>query len=325
MSRAEVIGRYPEMVSAHYRKLIAESPAAAHLGRAVFASELELVGGDLDPCAEKSYEVFPGVQHKYQDTALMTITSRCASYCRYCFRKRLWLRGAEHVFDAVAAIEYVSEHQEIVDVVLSGGDPLMVTRTLLHGLIRKLSRVPHVRTIRIGTRAPIYNPRLITSRLLDTLRLARHRVGVYMPVHYSHPAELSPSLDSIRRLQRAGVAVLAQIPVLQGVNDSPGILSELLQGLTAAGIAPYYLFQCRPTAGNAHFSLTLGELWSVFSRETSRLSGIGRRARLVVSHATGKMELVGADGDDVLLRRHRQPRGCSEQGLMRAPKSAKWP
>ena len=322
----KVVERYPEKISPAYRRLINWTAPADPLARAVVASDVELEGTDLDPSAEHSYEVAPGVQHKYQDTVLLTVTARCASFCRYCFRKRLWASGAEHRFDAETAVSYVAEHPEIVDVVLSGGDPLLAPRRMLVKLLDEFSNISHVRTLRIGTRSPVYAPRLASNRrLLATLRRVGRRVGVYVVIHYCHPRELSPSLEAVRRLQRAGATVLAQIPVLRGINDAPGVLAELLLGVTAAGVAPYYLFQCRPTAGNAHFALTLGEAWTVFDRETAGLSGISRRARLVASHASGKLEVVGLDGDDVLMRRHRRPRGSTETTLRRVKSDAYWP
>jgi lysine 2,3-aminomutase len=273
------------------------------------ASELE-DWGLLDASDEESYTVVPGLEHKYRDTALMLVNDVCGGYCRFCFRKRLFMDDNDEVVrDISGGIEYVKAHPEVSNVLLTGGDPLILSTKKLAVIFRELFTIPHVRIIRIGTKMTAFNP----YRVLDDPDLAeciqRFSTGdrrIYIMAHYNHPRELTePSREALGVLQRAGAITVNQTPILRGVNDDPDTLRELFTTLSEIGVPPYYLFQCRPTEGNRIYSVPLEESAAIFDQARQRCSGLGKRARLVMSHRSGKIEIVGVHDGKTYFRYHQ--------------------
>ena len=277
--------------------------------------------GLLDPSNERAVTVAQGVQHKYPDTALLLVAQTCASCCRFCFRKRLFMpTGDQIALDTSEGIDYIARTPRITNVLLTGGDPLMLSTRRLVDLVGRLRAVPHVEIIRIGTKMPAYNPWRILDDdpLLDGLaRFSTPRKRIYMMVHFDHPRELTaPAIKGLDLMLRAGLVLCNQCPLIRGVNDDPAVLAELFRALSFAGAPPYYLFQGRPAAGNRPYIVPLVEGYFINERAKRDLSGLAKRARFCMSHASGKIEIIGVDDSRIYLRYHRAKERADEGRLM---------
>lgn len=269
--------------------------------------------GPLDASGEHMFTPVPGLEHKYRDTALLLVNDVCGAFCRYCFRKRLFMNSNDEVVrDVRDGIAYIQEHPEINNVLLTGGDPLIMSTSKLEPILRQLRSIEHVRIVRIGTKMPAFNPfRVIDDpSLLDMLRAhSSAQKRVYIMAHFNHPRELTAEAKkALALLLSAGAIVVNQSPVIRGVNDNVRALANLFEELSFIGVPPYYIFQCRPTAGNAGYSVPLEEAYSIFSDAQCRVSGLAKRARFVMSHHTGKIEVVGMTTEQVVFRYHRAAR-----------------
>ncbi len=211
--------------------------------------------------------------------------------------------------DVSGGIRYIAEHPEVTNVLLTGGDPLLLSTRRLRETIEGLRAIPHVEIIRIGTKIPAFNPWRILgdSELLEVLsRNSTPRRRIYVMAHFDHPRELTrPAIDAIDALLRAGVVCVNQCPLVKGVNDHPGVLSDLFRLLSWIGCPPYYVFQGRPTAGNQPYAVPIVRGWDTFQEALRIGSGLALRARFVMSHATGKVEITGVDRRHIYLRYHR--------------------
>jgi KamA family protein len=266
--------------------------------------------GELDACNEAAVTVSHGVQHKYADTVLLLCNEVCGGYCRYCFRKRLFMDDNGEVNKAVYdGLDYIAEHPEITNVLLTGGDPLLMSTRRLSEIIGRLREIPHVQIVRIGSKMPAFNP----WRILDDPELlamfSRHSTAdkrIYVMAHFDHPRELTePAIQALDQLIRAGVILTNQCPLIHGINDDPKVLGELFRKLSWIGCPPYYLFQGRPTAGNAPYRVPIVQGWAVFQEAKHMGSGLARRARYVMSHESGKIEIMAVDENYIYLRNHR--------------------
>lgn len=266
--------------------------------------------GTLDASDEAANTKMLGLQHKYRDTALLLVTDQCAGFCRYCFRKRLFLPGTREASRQVeAGLEYIRQHPEITDVLLTGGDPLTLPTPRLAEIVNAIRAIPHIHTVRIGTKMVAYNPyRILEDQ--DLHRLLRSRTSdagrIYFMCHFDHPRELTPdAVRAVALLRELGALCINQCPVIAGINDDADVLAELFQACTDAGCPQYYVFQCRPTAGNGPFEVPLVRGFSLVAQARARLSGLARRARYCMSHTTGKVEVVGIDDGRIYARYHR--------------------
>ena len=266
--------------------------------------------GQLDASNEAAVTVARGVQHKYPHTVLLLCNETCGSYCRYCFRKRLFIRQNHEVNNDVSrGIAYIRRHPAVNNVLLTGGDPLLMSTRRLRGIIEELRAIPHVRIIRIGSKLPAFEPFRITDdpELLALLRQhSTPRKRIYMMAHFDHPRELTDdAVEAIDALIRSGVICVNQCPLIKGINDDPDTLAELYSELSYIGCPPYYLFQGRPTAGNAPYAVPIVRGYEIFREAMRRGSGLARRPRFVMSHELGKVEIVGLDRRRIFLRFHR--------------------
>ncbi|MBL3582244.1 KamA family radical SAM protein [Oleidesulfovibrio alaskensis] len=282
--------------------------------------------GELDPSDEARYTAVPGMQHKYRDTAILLAGKACGGLCRFCFRKRIFMEGGTPpVPDTGKALAYIRAHKKITNVLISGGDPLLLPLAELEHILKGLDTVDHLQFIRIGSRMPVFDPGLIAgnTRLLELLsRYSRPGRKLYMQTHFNHPRELSPlALEAVDALQRAGIIMTNQTPLLRGVNDCPETLSELFAKLAGAGVPPYYLFVCRPTKGNRHFTVPIEEGYDILQKAQKTLSGPAKRVRYAMSHATGKIEVVSVTHDQVVFRRHRTPNPAHSGSLLSFPRN----
>lgn len=265
--------------------------------------------GSPDPSHEARYTVAPGLEHKYGPTALLLASRVCAAYCRFCFRKRIFVNeNAEVPFDLTAAVDYIRAHPEITNVLLSGGDPLLLSTPTLESILAALRGIDHVRIIRVGTKVPAFNP----FRLLDDPKfveiLRRYNTPekrIYAVVHFDHPRELTePAVRAMHTLIQSGLRAVNQTPVIRGVNDNPDVLAALFKQLSFIGVPPYYVFQCRPTSGNRTYAVPIEEAYHIFELARTQCSGLAMRARFVMSHASGKIEIVGLTSKFVYMKYH---------------------
>jgi lysine 2,3-aminomutase len=269
--------------------------------------------GSLDASQESTYMVVPGMEHKYDQTALLLVSDLCAGYCRYCFRKRLFMHLKDEVVrDISADLAYISRHPEITNVLLSGGDPLFLATPRLEHLVRQVREIEHVQIVRIGTKVPAYNPyRIIDDPSLPAMirRYSTPEKRIYVITQFNHPRELTPvAIEGLHLLQQAGAVLANQTPLLRGINDDPATLAELFRKLSYVGDSPYYLFQCRPTLGNRHFAVPVEEGYLIFEKAKTLCSGLAKRSTFAMSHATGKIAVVGLNEEQIYFKYHQAAR-----------------
>jgi lysine 2,3-aminomutase len=209
--------------------------------------------GDLaDPCGEDHDMPVPGLVHRYPDRVLFLVTDRCASYCRYCTRSRVvsGVGEQELELDFDRAIDYLQKHTEVRDVLLSGGDALLLSDARLKSLLGRLRAIEHIEFLRIGSRVPIFLPQRITPELCAMLKEFH---PLWMSVHVNHPKELTAEVrDALGRLADAGIPLGNQSVLLKGVNDDPAVMKVLVQKLLRCRVRPYYLYQCDLIQGSSH-------------------------------------------------------------------------
>ncbi len=210
----------------------------------------------IDPLCEEEHMVVPGLVHRYPDRVLLLCTDRCAAYCRYCTRSRFVAGGAgkkmkESRFDLDAICAYLREHTEVRDVVLSGGDPLMLSDEKLDDILTALRAIPHIEMLRLGTRIPVMLPQRVTPELCRMLQ--RHN-PLYISLHCNHARELSPeAVHALGLLADHGLPLGSQTVLLRGINDDVETQRELYHALLRARVRPYYLYQCDLVRGSRHF------------------------------------------------------------------------
>ncbi|HLP08040.1 MAG TPA: KamA family radical SAM protein [Opitutaceae bacterium] len=207
----------------------------------------------LDPVGEEHTMPVPGLVHRYPDRVLFLITDRCASYCRYCTRSRLVSNAQDYNFhpEYERGLRYIEEHPEVRDVLLSGGDPLLLSDRKLDHILGRLRAIKHVEFIRIGSRIPVFLPQRITPELCEVLK--KHG-PIWMSIHVNHPKECTADLRAAcERLSYAGVPLGNQSVLLRGVNDDAEVMKALVHRLLRMRVRPYYLYQCDLITGSAHF------------------------------------------------------------------------
>ncbi len=205
-----------------------------------------------DPCGEDSHSPVPGLVHRYPDRVLFLVTDRCAAYCRYCTRSRLVSNASGYDFhpEFDKQIAYIAAHPEIRDVLLSGGDPLLLSDEKLENLLRRLRAIPHVEFLRIGTRIPVFLPQRITPELCAMLKQFH---PLFISIHSNHPRELTTEVrDALGRLADAGIPLGNQTVLLRHVNDDASVMKAQMQKLLMCRVRPYYIYQCDLIAGSAH-------------------------------------------------------------------------
>ncbi len=249
-------GGLPLAVTPYYLGLLAPTDPTQPLRRTMVPTVFERLrspGEAADPLAEEHDSPVPGIVHRYPDRALFLVTDYCSAYCRYCTRSRLVGRrkGQLSRQQLQQGLDYIARTPALRDVIISGGDPLTMDDAALEWLLRALRRIPHVEVVRIGTKAPAVLPQRITRSLL---RMLRKYHPLWMSLHCTHPDELTPAMaEACTRLADAGIPLGSQTVLLKGVNDSPETLGRLYRGLMRIRVRPYYLYQCDPILGSAHF------------------------------------------------------------------------
>ena len=307
----KVAKRYAFRGNDYYLSLIDWNDPDDPIRRIVVPSIEELEEwGRLDPSDEQSYTIMPGVEHKYRSTVLLLVSNVCEGICRYCFRKRVFISPqSECLRDVPAAVKYIAEHEEVTNVLLTGGDPLVLPTAQLADIVRQVREIEHVQIIRIGTRMPAFNPYRITEdpALKEMIReYSSAEKRMYVITHFVHPRELTDvAIKAVGELQEAGAITANQTPLIRGVNDDPEVLADLLAKLSFIGDVPYYIFQCRPAMGNKAYTVPIEEGYEIVEQAKSRVSGLAKRVRYAMSHATGKMEIIGKIAGHMYFRYHR--------------------
>jgi lysine 2,3-aminomutase len=208
----------------------------------------------VDPCGEDSHMPVPGLVHRYPDRVLFLVNETCSVYCRYCTRSRLVGSGKHHVeFEAV--YDYLRNHPEVRDVLISGGDPLVMSNEKLEGIISNLRAIPSIEIVRLGTKMPVVLPQRITENLVNMLKKYH---PFFMSIHFLHPDEITPDVErACNMLADAGIPTFSQTVLLKGVNDNPAVMKRLMQKLLTLRVRPYYIYQCDPVQGTSHFRTSI--------------------------------------------------------------------
>ncbi len=306
-----VVDQYYFYASDYYLSLINWDDPDDPIRRVIIPDLDELQEwGALDASDEEKYTVMPGLQHKYASTALLLVSSSCGGICRYCFRKRIFLRDKMEVIqDIPAAMAYIRKHREITNVLLTGGDALKLPTARLGEFISHLREIDHVNVIRLGTKMLSYDVHRVLNdpELPEMIRsYSTDEKKIYFMCHFSHPRELTKlAIKAINILMDARAILLNQTPLVRGVNDNPRVLAQLLNKLSFVGVRPYYVFQCRPVVGNRPYSVPVEEAYEIIERAKSMVSGLGKAIRYAMSHSTGKIEIAGKTDSHVYFKYHR--------------------
>ncbi len=320
--RHVVTGHFAFRVNDYYLSLIDWDNPDDPIRKIVIPDMDEMTAwGSLDASDEASNYVVPGCQHKYATTALILVNEVCGGYCRFCFRKRLFTQDSDEVSkDISQAIEYTKSKPYISNVLLTGGDPLLLSSTRLESILKSLREIRHVQIIRIGTKLPAFDPfRIIDDPELASIisRYSTRQKKIYFMMHFNHPAEITEEAAlAVDILMRSGAVLANQTPILRGINHDPETLAELMKKLSYVGIPPYYFFQCRPTAGNKVYAVPISETYTNLERAKSMVSGLAKRPKLVMSHATGKIEIIGLTGEHIYMRYHRARELADESRML---------
>ncbi|RWL92184.1 MAG: hypothetical protein EOR68_27060 [Mesorhizobium sp.] len=307
--QANSITRYH--VTKSYREHITNSGYYDQLKYIVEPSFAEFESpGNLDTSGEHDNTVAPGLQHKYAQTGLLLVTDRCASYCRYCFRKRIVGKDSNEIATDFAQIaHYIGGHPEMSNVLLSGGDPFVLSTAKLDNILDQLLPIPHLESIRFGTKAVAYAPKRFEDPALPALFQRIHEAGkvAVIVTHFDHIGEISVDAErNIRSLRAQGVQFLNQSVLLAKVNDDPEILAATFAKCHQIGVRPYYLFQGRPVKGASHFQVPLRRGLEIAHGINQRLSGIQKTFKYIMSHSTGKIEIIDLGADRRVYMRYHQ-------------------
>jgi len=317
----------PFAVTPYYLSLLDPNDATQPLRRSIIPTKAELQrspGEADDPLGEEGQSVIPGLVHRYPDRALLLVHDFCSTYCRYCTRSRVV--GAGRIKPSLSrlarAVEYIRQTPAIRDVLVSGGDPLTLGDDKLEWLLASLRAIPHVEVIRIGTKVPVVMPQRITQRLVGMLR--RYH-PLWMSIHFTHPDELTPETEAAtRRLADAGIPLGSQTVLLKGINDDVDVMKRLMRGLMRFRVRPYYIYQCDPIPGSAHFRTHVSKGLEIIKGLRGHTSGYAVPTFVIdAPGGGGKIPLMpkyeqGHDANgDLLLRNYqdrefRYPDGCCD-------------
>ncbi len=295
-----VEAKYPLRITPYYLGLIKQ------VGDPIWKQSVpdlhELADDGLaDPLAEEEFSPVPAIIHRYPDRVIFYVSGSCASYCRFCTRKRKvgCPDMALSFRELREGIEYIAANPQIRDVIFSGGDPLVLPDSVLGDLLARVHAIPHVEIIRIGTRVPVTLPERITDRLCTLLKKFQ---PLYLNTHFNHPRELTPEAsEACARLVDAGIVLGNQTVLLRGVNDRPEIISELFRGLLKMRVRPYYLHHMDLTRGTGHFRTSVKTGLKIIHSLRGPVSGLASPHYVI--------DLPGGKGKVPLLPEYLKKRG----------------
>jgi len=309
--RSQRSGELPLGITPYYASILDRSQAEQGLRRTKIPTLEEFetaVDERPDPLGEEDHSPIPGIVHTYPDKVLFLVTDFCATYCRYCTRSRMVGSGEFQSGPSKwqTGIDYIEAHPAIRDVLISGGDPLILSDPRLDWLLSRLHAIPHVEFIRFGTKAPAVLPQRITPEFCDVLR---KYPPIYMSIHFTHPDELTQEVQAAcNRLADAGVVMGGQTVLLKGVNDSIETMKALNTGLLRLRVTPYYLHQCDPVQGSMHFRTPIQTGIDILAGLHGHTTGYAVPYFMIdAPGGGGKIPIgpnyvLGRDGDDVLLK-----------------------
>jgi lysine 2,3-aminomutase len=302
----------PIRITPYYLSLIDKNDPFHALGRTVIPMMNEYFTGSgesSDPLCEHGDSPVPNLVHRYPDRVLLLLTGICASYCRYCTRSHMVAKENKSHYGSInleAAFDYIKANPVIRDVVVSGGDPLTLSDGIIDRVLGRLRAIPHVQIIRIGTKVPAVLPQRITTNLTAILKKYH---PLFMSLHFTHPAELTPEVvQACRRLADAGIPLGSQTVLLRDINDRVEILKDLYHGLLMNRVRPYYLYQCDPVPGSAHFRTPVEKGLEMIRGLRGHTSGYAVPHFVIdAPGGGGKIPLLpeyflGREGNNVLLK-----------------------
>jgi len=304
-----VADRYPMRISPYYLSLIKE--AGDPIWRQCVPDPGEMEDAlPTDSYNETNLSPLPGLIHRYPDRVVLLVSSSCPTFCRFCMRKS-WIKnrsGIDLTESIEKAMEYIEKKTVIRDVILSGGDPLLLSDESLETILMRLRKISHVEIIRIGSRAPVTLPSRVTSKLC---RMLRHFHPLYMITHFNHPSEITPqSSKACIRLVDAGIPVGNQTVLLKGVNDDPPVMKELMQKLLMIRVKPYYIHHMDLVEGTSHFRTSVEQGKRIMASLRGHTSGMATPYYVIdLPRGKGKVPIlpddVKRDGKIFYLRNYR--------------------
>jgi lysine 2,3-aminomutase len=307
----EVVKRYPMRITPYYLGLIEQ--VADPIWRQCVPDLSEMNDDDLvpDPLNEEGLSPAPALIHRYPDRVVFLVSFSCAVYCRFCMRKRRVGCTGGIITDRMldSAISYIAETPAIRDVILSGGDPLLLADDKLEDILTRLKKIPHVEMIRIGTRAPVTLPERITPRLC---RMLKSYHPIYVNTHFNHPLEITPqSARACARLADAGIPMGNQTVLLKGINDDSETMKRLMQKLLAIRVRPYYIHQMDLVKGTGHFRTSVKQGIRIMEGLRGHTSGLATPHYVVdLPGGKGKVPIfpdcVKRQGNKLLLRNYKE-------------------
>jgi len=304
----------PVSITPYYMSLVSRDDRNQPLRRTVVPATAEFnrgVGEADDPLGEDGDSPVPGLVHRYPDRVLLLVSDCCSSYCRYCTRSRMVGHGSISPGETrlQRAFDYIRRTPAVRDVLVSGGDPLALSDQRLDWILTQLRRIPHVEFVRIGTKMPAALPQRITPELCRMLR--RHH-PLWMSLHFLHPDECTPEATlACSRLADSGIPLGSQTVLLSGVNDDVETMKRLVHKLLMMRVRPYYLYQCDPISGSAHFRTPVSKGLEIIEGLRGHTTGYAVPNYVIdAPGGGGKIPLqpdyvVGRDGDDLLIRNFR--------------------
>jgi lysine 2,3-aminomutase len=305
-------GPLPVGITPYYASLLDEHDATQPLRLTVVPVMGEYVrtpGEADDPLGEDGHSPTPGLVHRYPDRVLLLVTGFCSVYCRYCTRARLVGATGERSIkkhDLEKALAYIAATPTVRDVLISGGDPLSLDEERLEWILAELRRIPHVEFVRIGSKQPVVQPQRVTPALV---RMLKRFHPLWMSLHFTHPDELTPEVaEACGRLADAGIPLGSQTVLLKGVNDDVDTMRRLVHGLLKIRVRPYYIYQCDPISGSAHFRTSVEKGVEIIRGLRGHTTGYAVPSFVVdAPGGGGKIPIspdyvVGREGDDLVLR-----------------------
>jgi lysine 2,3-aminomutase len=280
----------PLRITPYYASIVKDPHGP--IGKCVIPRKEELIVSDYeeeDPLHEDNSSPVPGIIHRYPDRVLFLVTDFCSSNCRYCTRSRIISKNDinRKIWDN--AIEYIRKHEEVRDVLLSGGDPLLLNDDSIEYLLNSLRSIEHIEILRIGTKVPVVLPMRITDKLVNMLKKFH---PLYLSIHFTHPDELTSEVkDACEKLANGGIPLGSQTVLLKGVNDDIDTMKRLMHGLLRVRVRPYYIYKCDRTLGTSHFQVPISKGLEIMNELIGHTSGYAV-PNFILDSPFGKIRLL---------------------------------
>ena len=306
----QIVARHPMKIPDYYYKLIDFTDEEDPIKKQAFPSLEEISSlGDYDTSGEASNTKMKGLQHKYEQTVLVLATNVCFMYCRHCFRKRMVGYSAEEIsLRMEEAVNYIKSHEEVNNVLITGGDSFTMSNQMIENYLKKLTKIKHLDFIRFGTRSLVVNPERINEdeKLVSILNKYNKLKNIIVVTHFNHPKEVTEEAKTAAlKLREAGIMIRNQAVLLKGVNDNSDTLAELLNKLMKIGVHPYYVFQCRPVKGGIHFQVDFLRGIDIINKAREKLNGLSKAFRYIMSHKRGKIEIIDFKDNEIYFKFHQ--------------------